>query len=141
MNKELLVQGECRGVLSPQRRVALLGIAQRRIIIKYAQKSENWSQPKPLVESIKTIGDWIQVKRMEKNLTSGHVADKMGIAAALIRSWEAGSEHPNDWQLKILAQLFEVDPPKEAIGIAPISHHESEKVPVVCQTEIEAQAV
>jgi transcriptional regulator with XRE-family HTH domain len=118
-----------------------LGIAKRHIAIKYAQKSRNWNQSKPLVESIKTIGDWIQVKRTEKNLTPGHVAGKMGIATALVLTWEAGSIQPNERQLKVLADLFEVDPLKEVVGIVPISRHESEKASAVCQTGTEAQAV
>jgi ribosome-binding protein aMBF1 (putative translation factor) len=84
-------------------RVALLGIAQRRISIKYAQKSRKQQQSKPLPTSIQTIGDWIQVKRMEKNLTPYHLAAKMGIATALIRSWENGDGQPDKQQLMALA--------------------------------------
>lgn len=35
-----------------------------------------------------------QVKRKKKNLARCHLADKMGISAALTKSWEAGSTHP-----------------------------------------------
>ena len=67
-------------------RVALLGIAQRQIRLKYAQNSRKQQRSKPLPASIQTLGDLIQVKRMEKNLSPGHLAAKMGIATALIRS-------------------------------------------------------
>jgi hypothetical protein len=40
---------------------------------------------KPLPVSIKTISDWIQIKRMEKNLTPYQLSAKMGIATALVR--------------------------------------------------------
>jgi ribosome-binding protein aMBF1 (putative translation factor) len=86
-----------------------LGIAQRQIRIKYAQKSRKGKQSKPLPTSIKTIGDLIQVKRMEKKLTPGHLAAKMGIATALIRSWEDGTSRPNNQQLKVLASLLGCD--------------------------------
>jgi|ERR1039458_4169500 ribosome-binding protein aMBF1 (putative translation factor) len=88
------------------RRVALLGIAQRRISIKFSHKLRKQNHAKPLPESIQTIGDWIQVKRHEKNLTSAHLATKMGIATNLIRSWEAGTSQPDKQQLKVLASLF-----------------------------------
>jgi ribosome-binding protein aMBF1 (putative translation factor) len=91
---------------SPWRRVALLGIAQRQIRIKYAQKSRKQQRSKPLPASTKTVGDWIQVKRQEKNLTPSHLAAKMGIATALVRSWENGTSRPNDRQLKVLASLL-----------------------------------
>ena len=63
-------------ILPLLRRVALLGIAQRQIRIKYAQNSRKQQRSKPLPASIQTIGDWIQVKRMEKNLSPCHLAAK-----------------------------------------------------------------
>jgi DNA-binding transcriptional regulator YiaG len=65
-----------------------LGIEQRQIRIKFSQKTRKPKYDKPLPTSIKTIGDWIQVKRQEKNLTPCHLAAKMGIATALVRAWE-----------------------------------------------------
>jgi ribosome-binding protein aMBF1 (putative translation factor) len=94
---------------SPRRRVALLAFAQRRIRIKYAQNSRKQQRSKPLPVSIKTVGDWIQVKRTEKNLTPGHLAAKMGIATALVRSWEDGTILPDNRQLEVLANLLEFD--------------------------------
>lgn len=104
-------KGRIAALSSPPRpgRVALLGIAQRRICVKYAQKQRKRKRSKPLPESIQTLGDWIQVKRMEKNLTPGHVALKMGIATALVRSWEDGSIQPDNRQLEALASLLGVD--------------------------------
>jgi ribosome-binding protein aMBF1 (putative translation factor) len=91
---------------SPWRRVALLGIAQRTIRIKYAQKSRKDPRVKPLPVSIKAIGDWIQVKRREKNLTRCHLALKMGIATVLIQSWEDGTSQPNGQQLEVLSSVL-----------------------------------
>jgi len=91
-------------------RVALLGIAQRSIRIKYTQKSRKEPRAKPLPESIKTVGDWIQARRLAKNLTRCHLALKMGIATALVRSWEDGSSQPDKRQLAILANFLGVAP-------------------------------
>ena len=96
---------------SEWRRVALLGIAQRLVSIKYAQKPRKQKWAKALPVSIKTIGDWIKVKRLEKNITSGHVALKMGIATSVVLSWEDGSAQPNDWQLKFLRDFLGFDYP------------------------------
>jgi DNA-binding transcriptional regulator YiaG len=81
------------------RRVALLCIAQRQISVKFSHKLRKQNHAKPLPESVKTISDWIQVKRHEKNLTAGHLAAKMGIATALVQAWESGTSQPNDRQL------------------------------------------
>jgi DNA-binding transcriptional regulator YiaG len=86
-----------------------LGIAQRQIRIKFSHKLRKCQRSKPLPTSIQTLGDWIQVKRQEKKLTPSHVAAKMGIATALVCSWENGTTQPDDRQLEILANLLDFD--------------------------------
>jgi len=83
-----------------------LGIAQRQIRIKFSQKTRKPKNYKPLPESIKSLGDWIQVKRHKKNLTPGHLAAKMGIATSLILLWEDGDSQPDSQQMRLLASLF-----------------------------------
>jgi transcriptional regulator with XRE-family HTH domain len=58
---------------------------------------------------IKKLADWIQVKRQEKNFTPGHLAAKMGIASALVSSWEDGTAQPDKRQLEILANVLGFD--------------------------------
>jgi len=84
----------------------LLGIAERQIHVKFDQKPAYKKRSKPLPANIQTIGDWILFKRAEKNLTSGHVAAKMGIADSVVRSWEAGVSQPDSRQLKELTNIF-----------------------------------
>jgi ribosome-binding protein aMBF1 (putative translation factor) len=86
-----------------------LGIAQRQIRIKYAKKSRKSQQSKSFTTRIKTLGDWIQVKRQQKNLSPCHLAAKMGIATALVRSWEDGTSRPDNRQLAVLANLLGFD--------------------------------
>jgi ribosome-binding protein aMBF1 (putative translation factor) len=90
----------------PTRRVALLGIAQRSIRLKYDQKSRKERRAKPLPESIQTIGDWIQIKRLAKNLTRCHLALKMGIATSLVCLWEDGTNQPDSQKLTALEKLL-----------------------------------
>jgi ribosome-binding protein aMBF1 (putative translation factor) len=84
-----------------------LGIAQRQIRIKYAQKLRKQKKSKPLPTTRKTLGDWLRVKRLEKNLMPGHVAAKMGVAAALVKSWENDTDKPDKQQWKFLAKILE----------------------------------
>lgn len=71
--------------------------------------SKSLMQPKPLVESVKTIGDWIKAQRQQKNLTPGHVAAKMGIAHALVLDWESDASEPDNQQRASLAGIFGQD--------------------------------
>jgi DNA-binding transcriptional regulator YiaG len=94
---------------SPPRsgRVALLGIAQRHIRISYTHNLRKRKQCKPLPTSIKALGDWIQVKRQQKKISPYHLAAKMGIATALVHSWENGTCEPDERQRTILGNLLE----------------------------------
>jgi ribosome-binding protein aMBF1 (putative translation factor) len=87
-----------------------LGIAQRQIHTKFDQKQGHRCKHNLLPINVKTIGEWIKVKREAKNLTSGHVATKMGIAQSVVRSWEDGNSQPDHQQFKFLAKLFGFDP-------------------------------
>jgi len=60
------------------------------------------------------FGDWIRLKRAEKNLTSGHMPAKMCIADSVVRSWADGNSQPDNKQLTFWANFFGSDPKKEA---------------------------
>jgi hypothetical protein len=67
-----------------------LGIARRTVSVEFEQKTIRLTHHKNLLLNIKTIGNWIYCKRIGRNLSPGHLAAKMGIAAALIYAWEDG---------------------------------------------------
>jgi len=96
----------CQEKSSPRGRVALLGIAQRQIRVKFIAKRNQSKHTKPLCGSVKTIGDWIRARRIEKNLTPGHLGAKMGIAQAVIRAWEEGKTEPDVLHLAALEKFF-----------------------------------
>ena len=108
-----------------------MGIAQRQIRIKFSHKLRKLNHAKPLPTSINTIGDWVQVKRQEKNLTHSHLAVKMGIATSLVLSWEDGNSQPDSQQMKVLASLFgydaDFDPTKKDAFAMPIFSREPGK--------------
>jgi ribosome-binding protein aMBF1 (putative translation factor) len=90
-------------------RVALLGIAQRTVHAEYTANRRNQKRAKALQLNTRTAGDWLKVKRLEKNLTRGHVAAKMGIATSLVCSWESSTQLPDIGQLKVLAAVLGFD--------------------------------
>ena len=92
---------------SPRGRVALLGIAQRQIHIKFTAKRNRSKHSKPLQSSVQTLSDWIRAKRIGKNLTPGQLGAKMGIAQAIVQAWEGGTKEPDDLQLAFLEKIFE----------------------------------
>ena len=96
-------------VPSPSGRVALLGIAQRTVQVDFQSNLNQLKLSNLLKSNVKNAGDWLKVKRMEKNLTPGHVAEKMGIATSLVRSWESCTREPDIHQIKFLAAILGFD--------------------------------
>jgi ribosome-binding protein aMBF1 (putative translation factor) len=93
---------------SNRQAILKFGIAQRQIRIKYCHKPRKWQTSSPM--GIKTIGDWIRVKRRERNLIRYHLATRMDIATALIRSWENDFCQPDSRQLKDLSNRLGFGP-------------------------------
>ncbi|MEI6074825.1 MAG: helix-turn-helix transcriptional regulator, partial [Verrucomicrobiota bacterium] len=90
-------------------RVALLGITGSSLQVKYPANRGFQKQSKVLAFNVKTAGDWLRAKRLAKNLTPGHLALKMGIAASLVCSWESCSSVPDTHQVKLLANILGFD--------------------------------
>ena len=51
-----------------------MGIAQRTIHVKKPLDTKKQKRLNVLAYKAKTLGDWIVVKRLERNLTAGHFA-------------------------------------------------------------------
>jgi DNA-binding transcriptional regulator YiaG len=86
----------------------LLGITQRTITpnSRHIQpKTEKMADA--IADEHKAIGDWIRVKRQEKNLSPYHLATEMGVGTALVRSWENGKGQPDKQQLDFLTKNLE----------------------------------
>ena len=86
-----------------------MGIAQRQIIVKFKVNLENHNRANLLKLNIKNAGDWFKVKRIEKNLTPGYLASKIGIATSVVCSWENSSQRPDSQQLKVLSSVLGFD--------------------------------
>ena len=54
------------------------------------------------------LGEKIKLYRESKNMTQGEVAEILGVKAATISKYEAGTLEPNIESLKKLVELFEI---------------------------------
>ena len=86
-----------------------MGIAGRSVQVNYPSNLGRFKQPKVLESNVKTTGDWLKVKRLEKNLTPGYVAAEMGIATSLVCSWESSTRQPDGQQLEVLSSVLGFD--------------------------------
>jgi ribosome-binding protein aMBF1 (putative translation factor) len=94
-------------LLSPSHSaVAPLGFAYRRISVKFTPKTRKPSQPKPLPASVKSVGDWIQVKLHECGMAPYHLAAKMGIATSVVNAWKDGLARPQNRQMREMVTIL-----------------------------------
>ena len=54
------------------------------------------------------LGEKIKLYRESKNMTQGEIAEILGVKAATISKYEAGTLEPNIESLKRLAELFDI---------------------------------
>jgi hypothetical protein len=93
-------------LLPKRRRVAMLGFAYRRISFEFTVKVRKQPPPKPLPASVKSIGDWIQVKLRENGMSPFHLAAKMGIATSMVNAWKNGLARPKSRQMREMVAIL-----------------------------------
>ena len=52
------------------------------------------------------IGNFIEKKRKEQNLTQAQLAEKLGVSNKTVSKWENGTSEPNTSNLMALARLY-----------------------------------
>jgi DNA-binding transcriptional regulator YiaG len=73
---------------------------------KYAGDIKRQKDDKTLNTNIKTIGGWLKAKRIGKNLTPHHLAERMGITSLRVSAWETNLERPTPEEVVVLAKIL-----------------------------------
>jgi len=96
----------CQSPLPHRGRVALLTIAERQIEVNFPQNASRRNPSKLLIQSAKTMAEWIRLNRKAKYLTQGQLGARMGIARAVVSAWEDGAKVPEGPFMAALEQVF-----------------------------------
>ena len=83
-----------------------MGFAYRTISVKFAPKAKRPSQLKPPPASVKSIGDWIQIKLHEHDMAPHQLGFKMGIAALVVNAWKDGTTRPKPCQIRDMVKIL-----------------------------------
>jgi hypothetical protein len=65
-----------------------LGIAQRTVEVEYSDFKQRFSPRKPIPTEVKTLGDYLLLKRVKANLSQPELALKTGYTVRRIKMWE-----------------------------------------------------
>jgi len=85
---------------------ALLGISQRTITIQYQALTPRKPSRKLIPVEVKTLGDWLQIKRIEANLSQAEVAQRMGVGDKHVRAWEHDQLVPTETEWIALSKIL-----------------------------------
>jgi DNA-binding transcriptional regulator YiaG len=83
-----------------------LGFAHRTIRASRNHISANRKPRKAFPTIVKTLGDEIQVKRKESELSARKLAGMLNVPVATVTSWERGQSIPNPAQLALISKLL-----------------------------------
>ena len=87
-------------------RIQLLALTQRTIRTSRSHISANRKPRKPFPTTVKTLGDEIQVKRKESELSARKLAGMLSVPVATVTSWERGQSLPDPAQLALISKLL-----------------------------------
>lgn len=78
----------------------LLGIAQRTVEVIYPYFKQRFSPRKLIPTEVKTLGDYLLLKRIQADLSQPELAVKTGYTVRMIKEWEYDRRTPSgaEWE-------------------------------------------
>jgi ribosome-binding protein aMBF1 (putative translation factor) len=89
--------------------VALLTITERQVTASRSHIPVNRMPRKSFPTTPKTLGDRIQIRRVEMKLSQAELASKIGITKLILRLWESDSQAPKGQEWQKLEALLGID--------------------------------
>jgi len=86
-----------------------LGIAHRTVHVKFDHFKQRFSARKLIPVNVKSLGDYLLLKRIEADLSQPEVAIKAGVSTRTVRKWEHGHACPTEDHWQALAHIMSLD--------------------------------
>ena len=83
-----------------------MGITDRQIIVSRKHIPGKRCPRKSFPTTPKSLGDLIQIKRVEKKLSPTELAQNTGVTKQTVRRWEKDAEIPNEREWRLLESLL-----------------------------------
>jgi DNA-binding transcriptional regulator YiaG len=82
-----------------------LGIAHRTTHIKFDHFKQRFSARKLIPINVKTLGDYLLLKRIEADLSQPELAVKSGVTVRKVKAWEHDQSLPTEVEWKLLVKI------------------------------------
>jgi len=89
--------------------IALLAISERTIRASRRHIPAKRFPRKAFPLSLKTLGDHLHMKRLEKGFSAKELAQKVNVAKSMIGLWERDVELPKEREWQLLENLLDID--------------------------------
>jgi DNA-binding transcriptional regulator YiaG len=87
----------------------LLGIAQRTVEAVLPDFKQRFSARKLIPVEVKTLGDYLLLKRVKADLSQPEVAAQTGFTVRKIKTWEHDRIMPTEAEWHILAKVLDLE--------------------------------
>lgn len=87
----------------------LLGIAQRTVAVVYGDYKQRFSDRKRIPTEVKTLGDYLLLKRIKASLSQPELALKAGQTVKKIMAWEHDQMTPTVAEWEVLKPVLNLE--------------------------------
>ena len=87
----------------------LLGIAQRTVLVEYEHFKQRFSTRKRIPTEVKTLGDYLLLKRVKADLSQPELAIKTAYTVRRIKMWEHDRLTPNATEWEVLRGVLDLE--------------------------------
>ena len=87
----------------------LLAFAHRTVHVKFDHFKQRFSARKLIPVTVKSLGDYLLLKRIEANLSQPELAVKSGVSVRKVKAWEHDHITPTEAERQVLAGILRLD--------------------------------
>ena len=88
----------------------LLGIAHRTVQVNFDHFKQRFSPRKLIPVDVKSLGDYLLLKRIQADLSQPELAVKSGVTVRKVKAWEHDQIIPTEAEWKSLAAILKLEP-------------------------------
>lgn len=86
----------------------LLGITHRTVLVNFSHFKQRFSPRKLIPVNVKTLGDYLLLKRIEADLSQPELAVKSGATVRKVKAWEHDQNLPTEVEWKLLVKILKL---------------------------------
>lgn len=79
------------------------------MLVKFGHFKQRFSPLKLIPDNVKSLGDYLLLKRIEANLSQSELAVKSSVSVRKMNAWEHDQMPPSDAEWRVLAAILKLE--------------------------------